>query len=78
MFTATPTATVGIAIHLTAKILLLRKSTRRTVVRFLFSKGENPGAAVRSVPDRRTLVQTLRGVGVKVGRTCRSLFSARP
>jgi hypothetical protein len=60
MFIATPQAKVGIATHLIAKMLLLRKSTRRTVVRYLFSRDENLGAVVE---PQGSLIEDLKRVG---------------
>jgi hypothetical protein len=74
MFTATPTATHGIAIHLIVKSLLALRHTRRRAGRFLFSKAENLGAVVE---PQENLVTTLHRVAKKVGKACHSL-SSRP
>jgi hypothetical protein len=74
MFTATPTATHGIAIHLIVKSLMLLKNTPRRVGRYLFSKDENLGAVVE---PQENLATTLRRVARKIGKACRN-SSSRP
>jgi hypothetical protein len=74
MFTATPTATHGIVIHLIVKSLVLLKHTRRRAGRFLFFKDENLGEVVE---PQENLVTTLHRVARKIGKACRNL-SSRP